>query len=47
MGVSPEKQLAGSSDTVLQGRGQTADEIRRRRPFPLSGPMQRGLLGSL
>ena len=27
MGVTPEKQLAGFLDTVLQGRGQTADEI--------------------
>jgi NAD(P)-dependent dehydrogenase (short-subunit alcohol dehydrogenase family) len=27
MGVSPEKQLAGFLDTVLQGRGQTAEEI--------------------
>jgi NAD(P)-dependent dehydrogenase (short-subunit alcohol dehydrogenase family) len=27
MGMSPEKQLAGFLDTVLQGRGQTADEI--------------------
>jgi len=27
MGVTLEKQLAGFLDTVLQGRGQTADEI--------------------
>jgi NAD(P)-dependent dehydrogenase (short-subunit alcohol dehydrogenase family) len=27
MGMSPEEQLAGFLDTVLQGRGQTADEI--------------------
>jgi len=27
MGMTPEKQLAGFLDTVLQGRGQTADEI--------------------
>jgi NAD(P)-dependent dehydrogenase (short-subunit alcohol dehydrogenase family) len=27
LGVSPEKQLAGFLETVLQGRGQTADEI--------------------
>jgi NAD(P)-dependent dehydrogenase (short-subunit alcohol dehydrogenase family) len=27
MGVTPEKQLAGFLNTVLQGRGQTADEI--------------------
>ena len=27
MGVTPEKQLAGFLDTILQGRGQTADEI--------------------
>jgi NAD(P)-dependent dehydrogenase (short-subunit alcohol dehydrogenase family) len=27
MGVSPERQLAGFLETVLQGRGQTADEI--------------------
>jgi NAD(P)-dependent dehydrogenase (short-subunit alcohol dehydrogenase family) len=27
MGVAPEKQLAAFLDTVLQGRGQTADEI--------------------
>src|SRR5216683_2664934 len=27
MGVTPEKQLAGFLDAVLQGRGQTADEI--------------------
>jgi NAD(P)-dependent dehydrogenase (short-subunit alcohol dehydrogenase family) len=27
MGVTPEKQLAGFLDTVLQGRGQTVDEI--------------------
>src|SRR5260370_7770199 len=27
MGMTPEKQLAGFLDTVLQGRGQTANEI--------------------
>jgi len=27
LGVAPEKQLAGFLETVLQGRGQTADEI--------------------
>jgi NAD(P)-dependent dehydrogenase (short-subunit alcohol dehydrogenase family) len=27
LGVTPEKQLAAFLDTVLQGRGQTADEI--------------------
>jgi NAD(P)-dependent dehydrogenase (short-subunit alcohol dehydrogenase family) len=27
MGVTPEKQLAGFLNSVLQGRGQTADEI--------------------
>jgi NAD(P)-dependent dehydrogenase (short-subunit alcohol dehydrogenase family) len=27
MGVTPEQQLAGFLETVLQGRGQTADEI--------------------
>jgi NAD(P)-dependent dehydrogenase (short-subunit alcohol dehydrogenase family) len=27
MGVTPEEQLAGFLNTVLQGRGQTADEI--------------------
>src|SRR6202011_1091824 len=27
LGLSPEKQLAGFLETVLQGRGQTADEI--------------------
>jgi len=27
LGVSPEKQLAGFLETVLQGRGQTANEI--------------------
>jgi NAD(P)-dependent dehydrogenase (short-subunit alcohol dehydrogenase family) len=27
MGVTPEKQLAGFLNTILQGRGQTADEI--------------------
>jgi 3-hydroxybutyrate dehydrogenase len=33
LGVSPELQLAGFLNTVLQGRGQTADEIARAALF--------------
>jgi 3-hydroxybutyrate dehydrogenase len=33
MGVSPEKQLEGFLSTLLQGRGQTADEIARAALF--------------
>ena len=31
--VSPEEQLAGFLDTILQGRGQTADEVARAALF--------------
>lgn len=33
LGVSPEKQLEGFLSTLLQGRGQTADEIARAALF--------------
>lgn len=33
LGVSPEEQLAGFLSTLLQGRGQTADEIARAALF--------------
>jgi NAD(P)-dependent dehydrogenase (short-subunit alcohol dehydrogenase family) len=33
IGVSPEEQLAGFLSTLLQGRGQTADEIARAALF--------------
>jgi 3-hydroxybutyrate dehydrogenase len=33
LGVSPEDQLAGFLNTILQGRGQTADEIARAAFF--------------
>ncbi len=33
LGVSPEQQLAGFLSTLLQGRGQTADEIARAALF--------------
>jgi enoyl-[acyl-carrier-protein] reductase (NADH) len=33
LGVSPEVQLAGFLSTLLQGRGQTADEIARAALF--------------
>ena len=33
LGVSPEEQLAGFLSTLLQGRGQTADEIARAELF--------------
>jgi len=33
LGVSPEDQLAGFLNTILQGRGQTADEIARSALF--------------
>jgi NAD(P)-dependent dehydrogenase (short-subunit alcohol dehydrogenase family) len=33
LGVSPEEQLAGFLNTILQGRGQTADEIARAALF--------------
>jgi NAD(P)-dependent dehydrogenase (short-subunit alcohol dehydrogenase family) len=33
LGVSPEEQLAGFLGTLLQGRGQTADEIARAALF--------------
>jgi 3-hydroxybutyrate dehydrogenase len=33
LGVSPEDQLAGFLNTLLQGRGQTADEIARAALF--------------
>ena len=33
LGVSPELQLAGFLNTLLQGRGQTADEIARAALF--------------
>jgi NAD(P)-dependent dehydrogenase (short-subunit alcohol dehydrogenase family) len=33
LGVSPEKQLAGFLETVLQGRGQTANEIAAAAVF--------------
>jgi 3-hydroxybutyrate dehydrogenase len=37
LGVSPEEQLAGFLSTLLQGRGQTADEIARAALFLCSG----------
>jgi NAD(P)-dependent dehydrogenase (short-subunit alcohol dehydrogenase family) len=37
LGVSPEEQLAGFLGTLLQGRGQTADEIARAALFLCSG----------
>jgi len=33
LGVSPKKQLAGFLNTILQGRGQTADEVARAALF--------------
>jgi NAD(P)-dependent dehydrogenase (short-subunit alcohol dehydrogenase family) len=33
LGVSPEDQLAGFLNTILQGRGQTADEVARTALF--------------
>jgi 3-hydroxybutyrate dehydrogenase len=33
LGVSPEEQLAGFLNTILQGRGQTADEVARTALF--------------
>jgi NAD(P)-dependent dehydrogenase (short-subunit alcohol dehydrogenase family) len=33
LGVSPEDQLAGFLNTILQGRGQTADEVARAALF--------------
>jgi NAD(P)-dependent dehydrogenase (short-subunit alcohol dehydrogenase family) len=33
LGVSPEAQLAGFLNTILQGRGQTADEVARAALF--------------
>jgi NAD(P)-dependent dehydrogenase (short-subunit alcohol dehydrogenase family) len=33
LNVSPEDQLAGFLNTILQGRGQTADEIARAALF--------------
>lgn len=33
LGVSPDQQLAGFLQTILQGRGQTADEIARAALF--------------
>lgn len=36
MGVTPEKQLAGFLESVLQGRGQTADEIAAAALFLVS-----------
>jgi NAD(P)-dependent dehydrogenase (short-subunit alcohol dehydrogenase family) len=33
LGVSPEEQLAGFLNTILQGRGQTADEVARAALF--------------
>jgi NAD(P)-dependent dehydrogenase (short-subunit alcohol dehydrogenase family) len=37
LGVSPDEQLAGFLNTLLQGRGQTADEIARAALFLCSG----------
>jgi 3-oxoacyl-[acyl-carrier protein] reductase len=37
MGVSTEEQLKGFLSTVLQGRGQTADEIAAAALFLCSG----------
>ena len=37
MGVSPEEQLAGFLNGLLQGRGQTAEEIARAALFLCSG----------
>jgi enoyl-[acyl-carrier-protein] reductase (NADH) len=36
MGVTSEKQLAGLLRTVLQGRGQTADNVAQVAPFVCS-----------
>jgi 3-hydroxybutyrate dehydrogenase len=33
LGVSPEEQLAGFLNSILQGRGQTADEVARAALF--------------
>jgi NAD(P)-dependent dehydrogenase (short-subunit alcohol dehydrogenase family) len=33
LGVSPEEQLAGFLNTILQGRGQTAEEVARAALF--------------
>jgi NAD(P)-dependent dehydrogenase (short-subunit alcohol dehydrogenase family) len=33
LGVSPDEQLAGFLNTILQGRGQTADEVARAALF--------------
>ncbi|HMD09535.1 MAG TPA: SDR family oxidoreductase [Candidatus Acidoferrum sp.] len=33
LGVSPKEQLAGFLNTILQGRGQTADEVARAALF--------------
>jgi 3-hydroxybutyrate dehydrogenase len=37
LGVSPKEQLAGFLNTILQGRGQTADEVARAALFLCSG----------
>ena len=39
--VSPEEQLAGVLGTLLQGRGQTADEIARAALFLCSERIKR------
>ena len=41
LGVSPEEQLEGFLNTVLQGRGQTANEIAARSPVSLLRTGQR------
>jgi hypothetical protein len=33
LGVSPKEQLAGFQNTILRGRGQTADEVARAALF--------------
>jgi NAD(P)-dependent dehydrogenase (short-subunit alcohol dehydrogenase family) len=33
LGVTPKEQLAGFLNTILQGRGQTADEVARAALF--------------
>jgi NAD(P)-dependent dehydrogenase (short-subunit alcohol dehydrogenase family) len=44
LGVSPKEQLAGFLNTILQGRGQTADEVARAALF-LCSPQSSAITG--
>lgn len=44
LGVSPEEQLAGFLNTILQGRGQTADEVAQTALF-LCSPQSSAITG--